>query len=147
MSVAPFLSIEGPLRGTFGSARVNLENDNVKTFPISVNGVDDVCLSMGDVISPFELSSLSEGNSRKSLTLRLPKTWEEAIECMEACLLHRVQTERLFQYAPPSDEALGSDEVEAIYKPCSQNKNQFSAAPPRQGEHRRISRLSLLELR
>ena len=104
---------------TFGPARENLENSEVRTFPISHNGAD-LSISMGGVVSPFELLCLSEGNARKSLTLRLPKIWEEAVETMEACLMHEVceQTVRFFQR--PAE-----DEDEAMYKPCSQKKDNF----------------------
>ena len=105
---------------TFGAVRENVENSEVRTFPVSVDG-KEVCLSMGGVVSPFELSSLSEGNARKSLTLRLPKPWEEAIGCMESCLLHELceQTEHFFQ------RPLTENEVEALYKPCSQKKDDY----------------------
>ena len=105
---------------TFGAARENVENSEVNTYPVSVDG-KEVCLSMGGVVSPFELSSLAEGNARKSLTLRLPKPWEEAIECMESCLLHEVcvQTNLFFRCA------LEENEVEARHKPCSQKKDNF----------------------
>ena len=105
---------------TFGAARANTENSEVNTFPVSFAG-KDVYLSMGGVVTPFEISSLSEGNARKSLTLRLPKAWEESVECMESCLLHEVcaQTRRFFRCA------LEEHEVEAMYKPCSQKKDDY----------------------
>ena len=104
---------------TFGSALKNLENSEVRTYPISVNG-EKVCLSMSGVISPFDLSSLSEGSARKSLTLRLPTQWDDAIDCMEACLMGKVcdQPERFFQ-RPAADEDVD------LYKPCSQKKDNF----------------------
>ena len=104
---------------TFGAARENVENSEVRTFPISVDG-KEVCLSMGGVVSPFEISSLSEGNARKSLTLRLPKTWEDVIECMEVCLMHEVCARADLFFQRPLTE----NDVD-LYKPCSQKKDNF----------------------
>jgi hypothetical protein len=106
---------------TLGEARENSENAQVKTFPLSLDG-RDVFLSIGGAISPFDLSSVAEGNARKSLTLRLPKNWDEAIECMESCLQHEMwerQAQKLF------GREIDFEEFSSLYRSVSQQQGCY----------------------
>ena len=112
-----------PLVSTWilGEVRENLENCQVKTFPLAAGG-SDIILVMSGVISPFELSSVSEGNARKSLTLRLPKAWDGEITCMEAC----VQKEMWERYARTIyNRDMQYEEFEALYKGISQQTGNY----------------------
>ena len=43
-----------------------------------------------NVVSPFEPSSFIQPCNRKTLTLRLPEESDDALACLEACLIHEV---------------------------------------------------------
>jgi hypothetical protein len=49
-----------------------------------------VDLIIADTYSSLDLTSMEEGNNRKTLALRLPKAWDEPFECMEACVIHEI---------------------------------------------------------
>ena len=103
-----------------GEALKNAENPKVKTIPLTVDRKDILC-TIEDAYSPFDLSSLSEGATRKSLTLRLSRKWDSVIDCMEASVIHRVaqESETIFGCV------LTEDEVHDTYKPISMKKDNF----------------------
>ena len=65
-----------------------VKGEEVKSFPISSNGVD-LMLSIQDCVSPFEPSSLN-GATRKAVTLRLPSEWDDPLGDMENALIQLV---------------------------------------------------------
>jgi hypothetical protein len=105
---------------TFGTPQKNAENPQIQTIPLSVDGSSIIC-TIDEAFSPFELSSLSEGATRKSLTLRLSSRWDGAIDCMEASIMHRLikEPETVFGCI------LTEDEVNDTYKPISMKKDNF----------------------
>ena len=93
----------------------------VQTVQLSFKS-EPIGLRLEGAHSPFDASSL-DGNPRKTLTLRLTKQWEEAFECMEACLLERV--------ANNSQEVLGRDlpaeQVQEMYKSICKKTGEYPA--------------------
>ena len=77
-------------------------------------------LTIEGLYNPWQLSSLNE-SVRKTLTLRLPKEWDQPFDCMEACLLHEVQ-ER-------SAEFLGSpqspEHIAELFKPITKKSGEY----------------------
>ena len=72
-------------------------------------------LTLEAVYSPFDLGSFNE-NTRKVLTLRLPKEWDEVFECMEACLLHEVQEQSGRFFGQPQTAEQVSDSFKVVSK-------------------------------
>ena len=85
-----------------------------KTWAIS-HGGKPIELTLEAVYSPFNLSSFNE-NSRKVLTLRLPKEWDDVFGCMEACLLHEVQEQSGRFFGGPQSAEHISERYKAISK-------------------------------
>jgi len=85
-----------------------------RTWAIT-HGGRPIELTMEAVYSPFDLSSFNE-NTRKTLTLRLPKEWDGPFDCMEACLLHEVQEQsgRFFGSAQTPEQV--SEAYKAVTK-------------------------------
>ena len=84
-----------------------------RTWNIS-HGGRAIALTLEGLYSPFDLSSF-EANPRKTLTLRLPKEWDNPFDCMEACVLHEVQQQsgRFF------GSAQAPEQVGEAYKPVT----------------------------
>ena len=59
---------------TFGEARE--VSQGLRSFTLSIDG-KWLTIQILATLAPFELSSLNEGSTRKTLTLRLPKGWDE----------------------------------------------------------------------
>ena len=59
----------------FGAAAQG--DSDVKSYPLTVGGMD-IVLNLQGCLSPFDPSSLN-GGARKTLTLRLPKVWDEPL--------------------------------------------------------------------
>lgn len=112
-----------PLVSTWilGEVRENLENSAIKTYPLTSGG-GDIIVTISDAVSPFELSSVQEGNARKSLTLRLTASWGGEIECMEAC----VRKEMWERYAKTLyGRDMQFEEFEDLYKSISQQQGNY----------------------
>ena len=90
-----------------------------KTWAIS-HGGKPIQLTLEGVSSPFDLSSFNDA-SRKTLTLRLPKEWDNPFECMEACLLHEVQ-ERSQQFFGSSQSM---EVISMNYKPVTKKNEAY----------------------
>ena len=71
--------------------------------------------------SPFEPSSFVEESSRKTITLRLNKEWDAALDCFEACILHEA-TSRSAEFFGRS---LGEEEVCEMYKPITKKTGDY----------------------
>ena len=107
-----------PVNGwTFLGAR---SETGIKSIPVLYQH-QAIVLSIGDVFSPFEPSSFVEESNRKTLTLRVNKEWDSALDCFEACILHEA--------ASRSDELFGrsleAEEVRAMYKPISKKTGDY----------------------
>jgi hypothetical protein len=76
-------------------------------FGISNKGVV-VDLILADTYSSFDVSSVKENGNRKTLALRLPKSWDEPFECMEACVKHEIgeQSDVFFSSDVDSEQLL-----------------------------------------
>ena len=85
-----------------------------RTWAIS-HGGKPIYLTLENVFSPFDLSSFNE-NSRKTLTLRLPKEWDGPFDCMEAALQHEVQEQISRFFASPQTAEQVSDAYKLITK-------------------------------
>ena len=92
---------------SFGNAQ---KESDVTTFSI-MNGSEALVFTIGGAVSPFELSSLLE-NPRKTLTLKLPKVWEDTIDIWEAELMEYMKTHRATYFGAEVTE----DEVSDLYK-------------------------------
>ncbi len=80
-----------------------------------------IVLAIDDVFSPFEPSSFVEESSRKTITLRLNKEWDAALDCFEACILHEA-TSRSAEFFGRS---LGEEEVCEMYKPMTKKTGDY----------------------
>ena len=80
-----------------------------------------IVLAIDDVFSPFEPSSFVEESSRKTITLRLNKEWDAALDCFEACILHEA-TSRSAEFFGRS---LGEEEVCEMYKPITKKTGDY----------------------
>ena len=90
-----------------------------RTWAIS-HGGKPIYLTLENVFSPFDLSSFNE-NSRKTLTLRLPKEWDEPFDCMEAALQHEVQEQISRFFASPQT----AEQVSEAYKYVSKRNDAY----------------------
>ena len=104
----------------FGTPQKNTENPQIQTIPLSVDGSAIIC-TIDEAFSPFDLSSLSEVATRKSLTLRLSSTWDSVINCMEASIIHRItkESETIFGCVRSDEEVTDS------YTAASMKKDKF----------------------
>jgi len=85
-----------------------------RTWAVS-HGGKPIELTLEAVYSPFDLSSFNE-NARKTLTLRLPKEWDNPFDCMEACLLHEVQEQSGRFFGQPQTAEHVTDAYKAVTK-------------------------------
>ena len=90
-----------------------------KTWAIH-HGGKPIEITIEAAYSPFDLSSFNE-NTRKVLTLRLPKEWDPVFDCMEACLLHEVQEQSARFFGQP----LTAEQVSDCYKAVSKKNGEF----------------------
>ena len=92
----------------------------VRNVPLSYQH-QALSVTINNAHSPFEPSSLSEGSTRLTLTLRLPKEWDASFDCFEACLIHEVaeRSEEFF------GRAIAAEEVQAMYKPISKKTGEY----------------------
>ena len=103
---------------TFGDARE--VSEGLRSFPISIDG-KWLTVQILATLAPFELSSLNEGSSRKTLTIRLPKGWDEPFGTMEAALVKEAaaNSQALF------GERLSEEQLLERYKPISKKTGEY----------------------
>jgi hypothetical protein len=103
---------------TIGEARE--ASDEIRSFPLTIDR-KWLRLQLCDVVSPFELSSLNESSSRKSLTLRLPAEWDGALGALEEALVKVAVTrsEQLF------GGKLTEEQVLSRYKPITKKMAEY----------------------
>ena len=100
----------------FGPA---LGESDVKSFPLTAGGLDLV-LNLQGCLSPFDSSSLN-GGARKTLTLRLPRIWDEPFHQMETALIKEaaLKSQTLF------GEKLTADQLQERYKPLGKKVGEY----------------------
>ena len=100
----------------FGPA---LGESDIKSYPLTMGGMDLV-LNIQGCLSPFDASSLS-GGARKTLTLRLPKIWDEPFGEMEQALIKEaaIKTKTLF------GETLTEEQLQERYKPIAKKTGEY----------------------
>ena len=100
----------------FGPA---LGEGDVKSYTLTVGGMDLV-INLQGCLSPFEPSSLN-GGARKTLTLRLPKIWDEPFGEVETALvkLAALNSQTLF------GEKLTPDQLQERYKPIGKKVGEY----------------------
>ena len=100
----------------FGPAQGDSE---VKSYPLTMGGMD-IVLNLQGCLSPFDPSSLN-GGARKTLTLRLPKIWDEPFGGMEAALIKEaaLKSQHLF------GEKLTADQLQERYKPIGKKVGEY----------------------
>jgi hypothetical protein len=95
-------------------------SDDLRSFPISCGGKWP-SIQFLETLSPFEPSSLTEGASRKTLTLRVPRDLDEPFGAMEDALLKLVSKK--------SKELLGKkqseEQLRESYKPLSKKTGDY----------------------
>ena len=103
---------------TFGDSRE--VSEGLRSFPISVDG-KWLTVQILAAQAPFELSSLNEGSSRKTMVLRLPKGWDEPFGTMEAALVKEAaaNSQALF------GERLSEEQLIERYKSITQKTGEF----------------------
>jgi hypothetical protein len=76
---------------------------------------------MNKVVSPFEPGSFIQPCYRKTLTLRLPEEWDNALACLEACLIHEViqRASTLFE------DTFTSEQITAMYSPVTKKDGEY----------------------
>ena len=102
----------------FGEARE--VSEGLRSFPISVGG-KWLTIQLLDAVSPFELSSLNEASTRKTLTLRLPREWDQPFGDMEAALVKAVviKSEALFGVS------FTEEQLQGRYKSISKKSGEY----------------------
>ena len=100
----------------FGPAQGDSE---VKSYPLSVGGMD-IVLNLQGCLSPFDPSSLN-GGARKTLTLRLPKVWDQPFGEMEAALIKEAATKSQTLF----DETLSEEQLQERYKPIGKKTGEY----------------------
>ena len=86
-----------------------------KTWAIS-HGGRPIELTLEGMFSPFDLGSFQEASTRKTLTLRLPKEWDNVFDCMESCLVHEAQEQSSRFFGQPQSPEQIADAYKAITK-------------------------------
>ena len=86
-----------------------------KTWAIS-HGGKPIELTLEGLYSPFDLGSFQEASTRKTLTLRLPKEWDNVFDCMESCLVHEAQEQSSRFFGQPQSPEQIADAYKAITK-------------------------------
>jgi len=95
-------------------------DSDVKSYPLTVGGMDLVLNLQGGCISPFDPSSLN-GGARKTLTLRLPKVWDEPFGEMEAALIKEVAVKSIALF----DETLNEEQLQERYRPIAKKVGEY----------------------
>jgi hypothetical protein len=74
-----------------------------------------------NTVSPFEPSSFIQPSNRKTLTLRLPEEWDDALACLEACLIHEViqRASVLFE------DTFTPEQIEEMYCPVTKKDGEY----------------------
>jgi hypothetical protein len=95
-------------------------SEGIRSYPISVDG-KWLTIQLLRTLAPFELSSLTEGTSRKTLTLRLPKDYDEAFGDMECALVKMIskRSKELF------GKRLSEEQLLESYKPLSKKTGEY----------------------
>ena len=95
-------------------------SEGLRSFPISVGG-KWLTIQLLETLSPFEPSSLTEGAARKTLTLRLPKEWDEPFGEMEATLVKLMakKSKEIF------GKKLSEEQLHGSYKPISKKTGEY----------------------
>ena len=102
---------------SFGKSQ---KDPDVTTYSI-MNGSEALAFTIGGAISPFELSSLMENAPRKTLTLKLPKIWEDAIDVWESELMVYMKAARATYFGQEVTE----DEVATLYKSFTKKVGEY----------------------
>ncbi len=116
-AVAPAALIPPVKSWTFLDAR---SESGIKSIPVTYQR-SLIVLSIQDVLSPFEPSSFVEESTRKTITLRLNKEWDAAVDCFEACILHEAASRSEEFFGRP----LGEEAVREMYKPISKKTGDY----------------------
>ena len=116
-AVAPAALIPPVKSWTFLDAR---SESGIKSIPVTYQR-SPIVLSIQDVLSPFEPSSFVEESTRKTITLRLNKEWDAAVDCFEACILHEAASRSEEFFGRP----LGEEVVREMYKPISKKTGDY----------------------
>ncbi len=116
-AVAPAALIPPVKSWTFLPAR---SESGIKSIPVTYQR-SPIVLSIQDVLSPFEPSSFVEESTRKTITLRLNKEWDAAVDCFEACILHEAASRSEEFFGRP----LGEEEVREMYKPITKKTGEY----------------------
>ena len=101
----------------FGAAAQG--DSDVKSYPLTVGGMD-IVLNLQGCISPFDASSLN-GGARKTLTLRLPKVWDEPFHQMEEALIKEVASKSQTLFG----EKLNEEQLLERYKSLSKKTEEY----------------------
>ena len=100
----------------FGPA---LGESDVKSYPLTMGGMDLV-LNIQGCLSPFDPSSLN-GSARKTLTLRLPKIWDDPFGGVESELVKEVATKSQTLFG----EKLNEEQLLERYKPIARKVGEY----------------------
>ena len=101
----------------FGAAAQG--DSDVKSYPLTVGGMD-IVLNLQGCISPFDASALN-GGARKTLTLRLPKVWDEPFHQMEEALAKEVASKSQSLFG----EKLNEEQVLERYKRIAKKVGEY----------------------
>ena len=95
-------------------------SEGLRSFPISVGG-KWLSIQLLETTSPFEPSSLTEGGTRKTLTLRLNKEWDEPFGAMEEALVKLMakKSKEIF------GKKLSEEQLHGSYKPISKKTGEY----------------------
>jgi hypothetical protein len=74
-----------------------------------------------NAVSPFEPGSFIEPCYRKTLTLRLPEEWDDALACLEACLIHEV----IQRASTIFEDTFTPDQITAMYSPVTKKDGEY----------------------
>ena len=116
-AVAPAALVPPVKSWVFLGAR---SDSGIKSIPVSHQNLP-IVLSIADVFSPFEPSSFVEESTRKTITLRLNKEWDAAVDCFEACILHEAASRSEEFFGRP----LGEEVVREMFKPISKKTGDY----------------------
>ena len=95
-------------------------NNGLKSAPISYEG-QPIVLTVNGAFSPFEPSALTEESTRKTFTLRLPRDWEDALDCMEACIVQKICEHSEVYFGTALDE----EQVRSTYKAITKKTGDY----------------------
>ena len=95
-------------------------SEGLRSFPISVGG-KWLTIQLLETTSPFEPSSLTEGATRKTLTLRLNKEWDEPFGAMEEALV-KVASKKSKEIF---GKKLSEQQLLESYKPISKKTGEY----------------------